>query len=136
MKIRSRSRSLAPATPRAHRWLLGFEPVFEGGWLHRGRRARRWDVEPRIDAIALFGDVEIDLTTARTSPSEVSITAYALGRDIDVLVAAGTHVELSGRRRNDHLANRAPIVLEGDRRQSVRIVGHTWLGDITVRALA
>jgi hypothetical protein len=136
MKIRARSRSLTATTPRPQRWLLGLEPIFEGGWFHRGRRARRWDVEPRLDAIALFGDVEIDLTAARTSPDQVQITAYAIGRDIDVLVPAGTHVELSGRRHNDHLANRVPVVLEADRHRSVRIVGHTFLGDITVRTLA
>lgn len=136
MRLRGRNVSPKLATPRAHRWLLGLEPIFEGGWLHRGHRASRWDVEPRLGAVAIFGDVAIDLTVARTCPDVVEITAYAIGRDVDVLVAAGTHVELSGRRHNHHLDNRAPVVLDADRHRSVRIVGHTFLGDITVRALA
>ena len=137
MKIRSRAQPVTTtSTPRAHRWLLGLEPIFEGGWLHRGRRARRWDVESRLDALALFGDVQIDLTAARTSPDQLNITAFAIGRDVDVLVLAGTHVELSGRRHNDHLSNRAPAIAEGERHRVVRIVGHTLLGDVTVRALS
>jgi hypothetical protein len=34
----------ARATPpphRRHRWLLGLEAIFEGGWRHKGERARR-----------------------------------------------------------------------------------------------
>jgi hypothetical protein len=136
MRLRARDKSVERATPGTHRWLLGLEPIFEGGWFHRGHRASRWDVETRLDALALFGDVAIDLTSARTLPDLLEITAYAIGRDVDVLVAAGTHVELSGRRHNNHLDNRAPVVAEADRRRSVRIVGHTFLGDITVRAVA
>jgi len=44
------------------RWLVGLEPIFEGGWLHKGKRAQRWDVEDELSAVALFGDVTIDLS--------------------------------------------------------------------------
>ncbi len=43
--------------------------MFEGGWLHKGKRAHRWDVEDELSAVALFGDVTIDLSQAMSVPS-------------------------------------------------------------------
>ena len=99
-------------TPIANRrrWLLGLEPIFEGGWLHKCQRARTWDVEDELVALALLGDVSIDLSETKSAPVEVVIKAYALLRDIDVLVPEGTRVELTGRAHNDHLNNHvAPV---------------------------
>jgi hypothetical protein len=125
---------LADATrPRRRRWLLGVEPIFEGGWLHRGARARRWDVEDELIAVSVLGDVTVDLAAAQTLPAVVVVKAFALGRDVDVLVANGTRVELSGRPGNDHLTNEVPPVDEDHRVQIVRIQAHTGLGDVTVR---
>ena len=117
------------------RWLLGVEPFFEGGWLHKGTRSRSWDVEEGLGAVALLGDVTIDLTNARTIPREIEVRAYAIGRDVDVLVTPGTRVELSGRANNDHLDNDAADVpwVEGGR--VVKITGHTFLGDVTARTV-
>jgi hypothetical protein len=120
---------------RRRRWLLGLEPIFEGGWLHKGRRARRWDVEPELVALALLGDVTIDLAATRSAPDQVVVNAYAIFRDVDVLVAPGTHVELAGRANNDHLNNDAPPVPEQRRDRVVRIQGHTLLGDVTVHTV-
>jgi hypothetical protein len=121
------------STPRERRrWLLGLDPIFEGGWLHKGRRARQWDVESELIALSLLGDVTVDLADTKSAPAQVVIKAFALGRDIDVSVAPGTHVELSGPRlshlRNDVVADEAT---QGER--SVRIECHTFLGDVTVR---
>ena len=55
------SKQSPPASKRT-RWLLGLEPIFEGGWLHRGKRAQSWDVESELVAVALLGDVTIDLS--------------------------------------------------------------------------
>lgn len=51
------------------RRLLGLEPFFEGGRLHKGKRAQRWDVETDLAAFALFGDVTVDLAHARSTPA-------------------------------------------------------------------
>ena len=122
----------SPATKRT-RWLLGLEPIFEGGWLHRGKRARSWEVESKLVALAVLGDVTIDLAQAKTLPAEIAINAYAGLRDVDVLVGTNTHVELSGRANNDHLRNDVPAVSEDRREHVVHIHGHTALGDVTVR---
>jgi hypothetical protein len=126
------SRQSLPASKRT-RWLLGLEPIFEGGWLHRGKRARSWDVESKLVAVALLGDVTIDLSQAKTVPAEIAINAYAGLRDVDVFVGTNTHVELSGRANNDHLRNDVLAVSEDRREHIVRIQGHTALGDVTVR---
>jgi hypothetical protein len=124
-------------TPRAglkrRRRLLGLEPFFEGGWLHNAKRSRKWDVEDELVAIAVLGDVTVDLSDPTNIPTEVRLKAYALGRDVDVLVASGTQVELSGRSHNDHLNNEVPSVPEVECSRVLRIEGHTFLGDVTVR---
>jgi len=98
-------------TPHSrHRWLLGFEPIFEGGWFHKGARAQSWDVEEELGALALLGDVTIDLANSKGLPSVVDVQAYAIGRDVDVLVRPGTRVELSGRAGNDDLNSSAVSV--------------------------
>jgi predicted membrane protein len=84
------------AGKRRRRALLGLEPIFEGGWIHKGKRAEQWDVEDELLAIALFGDVTIDLSQVKSAPADISISAWAILRDVDVTVPQGTHVELSG----------------------------------------
>ena len=108
------------------------EPIFEGGWLHRGSRALRWDVEDELLAVAVFGDVTVDLADARTLPPVLLVRAFALGRDVDVHVVDSMHVELAGRPRNDHLSNDAPFVDEDCRNHIARIQAHTGRGDVNV----
>jgi hypothetical protein len=120
-----------PARTRT-RWLLGLEPIFEGGWLHRGKRARSWDVESKLIAVAAFGDVTIDLAQAKNVPDEIAINAYAGLRDVDVLVGRNTHVELSGRANNGRLRNDVPAVPKDCREHVVHLYGHTAFGDVTV----
>jgi hypothetical protein len=108
--------------PDRRRWLLGLEPIFEGGWLHKGK----------LVALSVLGDVTVDLSDTKSAPAEVVLKAFALGRDVDVYVAPGTHVELSGR-RSGHLHSDVPAVDAARCDFSVHIEGHAFLGDVTVR---
>lgn len=83
-------------THKRRRYLLGLEPIFEGGWLHKASRAGQWDVEDELVALALFGDVTVDLAHSRATPAEITVTAWAVFRDIDIVVAPGTFVEITG----------------------------------------
>lgn len=125
----------APTTPAKKRFrrLLGLEPIFEGGWFHKGKRAQRWDVEDELSAVALFGDVSVDLSRTKSAPAEIAVNAWAIFRDVDVTVAEGTHVEMSGGSFRGHLTNEAPAVPEDHRNRVVRVNGHTFLSDVTVR---
>jgi hypothetical protein len=83
-----RDRETQYQRPPHRRWLLGLEPIFEGGW--QGERAGAWDVEDELIAIAFLGDVTIDLSQTNSAPAEIAIDANAVLRDVDVLVAEGT----------------------------------------------
>jgi hypothetical protein len=124
---RERSQSAGPR----RRWLLGLEPFFEGG--RGGKRAQAWDVEDELVAVALFGDVTIDLSHTKSAPAEIAINAYAILRDVDVLVAEDTQVELFGGVLRGDLRNDVPDVSDERRKQLIRVHGHSLLGDVTVR---
>lgn len=115
------------------RRLLGLEPILEGGWLHKGKRAQRWDVEPELVAVALFGDVTVDIAQARSTPAEITVRAWALFRDVDIVVPPGTRVELTGGGIRGELANRVPEVAADQADTLVRVEGHTLIADVTVR---
>jgi predicted membrane protein len=119
---------------KRRRYFLGLEPIFEGG--RRGKHAQTWDVEDELVAVALLGDVSIDLSQTRSMPAEVAIEAYAILRDIDVLVSEGTRVELSGGVVRGDLRNEAPAVSEEQSEHTVRVQGHSLLGDVNVRPVA
>jgi hypothetical protein len=119
------------ATGKRRRWLLGLGPIFEGGL--KGKRAQAWDVEDELIAVALLGDVTIDLSQSESAPAVIDIEAYAIIRDVDVLVAEGTHVEMFGGVLRGELDNDVPAVPEESRERRVRIHGHCMLGDVTAR---
>jgi hypothetical protein len=116
-----------------HRWLLGLEPIFEGGWFHKGARARSWDVEKHLTAIALFGDVVVDLAAAQKLPAHIELRAYALLRDIDVLLPRGTAVEVTGRSVDNHVKLEAPDIPVDRQTAVLRVISHAIRGDITLR---
>ncbi len=115
------------------RWLLGLEPVFEGGWFHKGVRARSWEVEERLNAVALLGDVVVDLAGAKSVPASVELHAYAVLRDVDVCVPEGTAVQVTGRRATDHVRSYVPDIPAGRRAVVLKVISHAFRGDVTVR---
>jgi hypothetical protein len=124
----------APSPPNnRRRYLLGVEPFFEGGWLHKEKRAQRWDVESDLVAFALFGDVTVDLAHARSTPAEITIQAWALFRDVDITVPPDIRVELSGGGIRGDLNNHVPDSPPEQARTIVRVKGHTLLADVTIR---
>lgn len=122
---------VAPTQSRRRQWLLGLDPIFEAK--RSGKNATTWDVEDELVAVALLGDVTIDLSQARTIPREVTIDAYAVLRDVTVVVPDGTHVELDGGRVWGDITNEAPPASEQHPNLAVYVHGHTVAGDVTVR---
>jgi hypothetical protein len=72
------------------------------------RRQGRWRVERPLAAVAVMGDVVIDLRGAEVPRGDVDITATALMGDVKVFVPDGVDVQLSG------------IAVMGDKRVEVR----------------
>ncbi len=123
----------AARTGRHRRWLLGLEPIFEGGWLHKGARARTWDVEPELIGVALLGDVTVDLAAAHSLPAEIVINAWAIFRDVDVLVVAGDRVDLTGGGGFGDLTNEVPKTPDDGDGRAIHIRAHSLFGDVTSR---
>jgi hypothetical protein len=76
-----------PASP-GPRWLVA---VITNDWL-----TGRWTAPPRVTAVAVLGDVIVDLRDANVRGEQLSIQATALVGDVYVLVPPGATVEMSG----------------------------------------
>jgi hypothetical protein len=96
------------------------------------RRAGPQPLEDEITAIALLGDAIIDLREAKATSKGITIRAYALLNDVDVIVPEGVAVELSGVAVVGDNRNMARPVPAGTSRFVVKIHGHALLGDVQV----
>jgi hypothetical protein len=72
------------------------------------KRQGRWRVERPLAAVAVMGDVVLDLRGAEVPQGEVDITATAVMGDVKVYVPDGVDVQLSG------------IAVMGDKKVAVR----------------
>jgi hypothetical protein len=72
------------------------------------RRQGRWRVERPLAAVAVMGDVVIDLRGAEVPRGDVDITATAVMGDVKIYVPDGVDVQLSG------------IAVMGDKKLEVR----------------
>jgi hypothetical protein len=115
----------SPGVGSRRRWLLGL--VGDSG------RKGAWDVEDEMKAVAVLGDVTIDLCNARVTSSEITVIAYAILRDVEIIVPDGVDVEISGVTVLGDLENTVPPVTWGRRRFVVKVQGHAVLGDVEVR---
>ena len=96
------------------------------------RRAGPQPLEDQITAIALLGDAVIDLRQAKVTSKEITIRAYALLNDVDVIVPEGVAVELSGVSVIGDNRNTVKPAPAGTSRFVVKIHGHALLGDVQV----
>jgi hypothetical protein len=72
------------------------------------KRQGRWRVERPLAAVAVMGDVVLDLRGAEVPQGEVDITATAVMGDVKIYVPDGVDVQLSG------------IAVMGDKKVAVR----------------
>jgi hypothetical protein len=114
------------APSRTRRVMLG---LMFGGSKRSGPRA----LEEDIIAVALLGDVEINLCDARVTSREITIHAWAIVNDVEVIIPEGVAVELSGVAVKGDLENWVTPVSPGASRFMVKIHGHAVLGDVEVR---
>jgi Domain of unknown function (DUF1707)/Cell wall-active antibiotics response 4TMS YvqF len=102
------------------------------GLLFDSRRAGPRPLDDEITAIAFLGDVIIDLRDAKITANEITIRAYALLNDVDVIVPEGVAIELSGVAIVGDNRNMVKPVAAGTSRLVVKIHGHAVLGDVQV----
>jgi Domain of unknown function (DUF1707)/Cell wall-active antibiotics response 4TMS YvqF len=102
------------------------------GIIWDSRRAGPQPLEDEITAIALLGDAVIDLRGAKATSKEITIRAYALLNDVDVIVPTGVAVELSGVAVVGDIRNMTRPSPAGAGQFVVKIDGHAVLGDVQV----
>jgi hypothetical protein len=91
---------MRPAAPVEREWVV----AVMGDTMRQGR----WRVERPLAAVAVMGDVMLDLRGAEVPQGEVDITATAVMGDVKIYVPDGVDVQLSG------------IAVMGDKKVAVR----------------
>jgi hypothetical protein len=91
---------MRPTAPMEREWVVAV--------MGDTKRQGRWRVERPLAAVAVMGDVVLDLRGAEVPQGEVDITATAVMGDVKIYVPDGVDVQLSG------------IAVMGDKKVKVR----------------
>ncbi|WP_243712724.1 DUF1707 domain-containing protein [Actinomadura sp. 6K520] len=89
-------------------------------------------IDGPLEALAVMGDVQLDLRGAQVPTGEISISATAVMGDVKIIVPDGVSVVLSG---HAFLGDRKVNVREaqpGARVPVVRVTAHAVMGDIKI----
>ncbi|WP_084957839.1 DUF1707 SHOCT-like domain-containing protein [Thermoactinospora rubra] len=78
----------APAEPRKRRWFVAV--------MGDSKRRGKWRVDQGLGAVAVMGDVVLDLREAEVLGNSVDIVATAVMGDVKIIVPDGVDVELDG----------------------------------------
>lgn len=116
--------SPVPAPERKKRWFL----AFMGDTKRRGK----WRVDQELGAVAVMGDVVMDLREAEVRTDVIDITAVAVMGDVKIIVPDGVDVDLDG---FAFMGDKKVDVLEaapGMNVPVVRVHGYAVMGDIKV----
>ena len=97
-------------------------------------RERRWRVPEELNAIALMGQVDLDLRRAELSSNEVEIRAVAVMGGVEIVVPEGVDVEVSGfalmGEKNERVAD-APVPPGAPR---IHVRAYVVMGSVRVRS--
>jgi Domain of unknown function (DUF1707)/Cell wall-active antibiotics response 4TMS YvqF len=116
----------APAPPRKRRRLAAFALV--GDVTRRGR----WRPAEASTAVALLGDVHLDLTEAEVEREELAITAVAAVGDVVIVIPAGVEVELGALALLGDVEQGAGEATVPPGAPRVRVRGAALVGDIRI----
>ncbi|WP_081898624.1 DUF1707 SHOCT-like domain-containing protein [Herbidospora cretacea] len=96
------------------------------------KRKGKWRVDNEIGAVAVMGDVTIDLREAEVRSNEIDIVATCVMGDIKIIVPDGVDVQLSG---VTIMGDKKVKVVEapvGQHAPIVRVRGYVVMGDIKI----
>ncbi|MEV0202912.1 DUF1707 domain-containing protein [Nonomuraea sp. NPDC050691] len=77
-----------PGTGRRRRWFVGV--------MGDTKRRGAWRIDRELGAVAVMGDVLLDLREAEARTDVVDITAVSVMGDVKIIVPDGVHVDLDG----------------------------------------
>jgi hypothetical protein len=117
--------ALPPLRPPAGRWVVGV--------LGGERRRGRWRLGERLTAVAAFGSCAIDLREAEREPGvEPAVTAVAVFGSVELVVPAGTEVDLRGMSLLGSRTVKVRPAGGGPRGLALRVRGVAVLGSVQV----
>ncbi len=96
------------------------------------KRKGKWRIESEIGAVAVMGDVTIDLREAEVRSNEIDIVATCVMGDIKIIVPDGVDVQLSGVTIMGDKKVRVVEAPPGQHAPVVRVRGYVVMGDIKV----
>ncbi|WP_083958319.1 DUF1707 SHOCT-like domain-containing protein [Herbidospora mongoliensis] len=116
----------APAKPpgKARQWFVAV--------MGDTKRKGKWRVESEIGAVAVMGDVTIDLREAEVRSNEIDIVATCVMGDIKIIVPDGVDVQMSGVTIMGDKKIRVVEAPSGQHVPVIRIRGYVLMGDIKV----
>ncbi|RJL34189.1 DUF1707 SHOCT-like domain-containing protein [Bailinhaonella thermotolerans] len=112
------------APGRARRWFVAI--------LGDTRRRGHWKVDKELAALAVLGDVVLDLRQAQVLTDSVDIVATAVLGDVKVIVPDGVDVDVSGVAVLGDKKIRVEEAPAGRRAPVVRVRATALLGDVKV----
>ncbi|NBE92557.1 DUF1707 domain-containing protein [Nonomuraea sp. KC401] len=118
----------APAAPaatgRRRRWFVGI--------MGDSKRRGTWRIDQELGAVAVMGDVVLDLREAEVRTSSVDIMAVSVMGDVKIIVPDGVNVDLDG---VAIMGDKKVDVLEGASGANVpvvRVQAYAVMGDVKV----
>ncbi|GII80576.1 hypothetical protein Sru01_55580 [Sphaerisporangium rufum] len=117
-----------PAAPRtggrARRWLVAV--------MGDTKRHGKWRIDGEIGAVAVMGDVTIDLREAEVRSNEIDIVATVVMGDIKIIVPDGVDVDLTGVVVMGDKSTRVIEAPPGQNVPIVRVRAYVLMGDVKV----
>ena len=113
-----------PATRADREWVVAV--------MGDSKRQGRWRVERPLTAVAVMGDVVLDLRGAEVPPGEVDLTAVAVMGDVKVYDPDGVDVELTGIAVMGDKQVRVREAPAGQRSPKVVVKATVVMGDVKV----
>jgi hypothetical protein len=114
----------APASGRARKWFVAV--------MGDTKRNGKWRIDQEIGAVAVMGDVTLDLREAEVRGNVVDIVATCVMGDVKIIVPDGVDVELSG---FAIMGDKKVKVIEappGQNAPIVRVKAYVVMGDVKV----
>lgn len=114
----------APAAPGGRRWYVAV--------LGDTRRRGKWRVDPAVGAVAVMGDITLDLREAEVTSSVIDIAVTVVMGSAKIVVPDGVHVDVGGVTIMGDRKIRVDEAAPGMNVPVVRIRAFVLMGDVKI----
>ncbi len=96
-------------------------------------RKGAWSMPDDINAVAVFGSVEMDLRHAQIAAQDNEIRAVAVFGSVEILIAAGMQVEVAGVGVFGEFSRKGDVSPPTGQGPAIRVTGVSFFGSVTVK---